>query len=153
KELGDGRPDLPRYFQVGKIPFGNTGPGFLGEQYGPLPVSAAGAQNQDQDNGQVFAPVAPVPLTNLDLPAAVAFQALAKGKGEAHRKAVAKAFDLKEEKEEARKAYGPGQFGQGCLLARRLVERGVPVVEIQMGGWDMHADLVEAMKKRGAELD
>ncbi len=49
-----------------------------------------------------------------------------------------KAFDLTEENEATRKAYGPEAFGQGCLLARRLVERGVRFVEVSLGGWDTH---------------
>lgn len=54
------------------------------------------------------------------------------------RSADLKAFDLTEENEAARKAYGPNPFGQGCLLARRLVERGVRFVEVSLGGWDTH---------------
>ncbi len=50
-----------------------------------------------------------------------------------------KAFDLTEEPEDLRKAYGKEAFGQGCLLARRLVERGVRFVEVSLGGWDTHA--------------
>ncbi|SKB03654.1 Protein of unknown function [Prosthecobacter debontii] len=49
-----------------------------------------------------------------------------------------KAFDLTEESEDLRKAYGKEAFGQGCLLARRLVERGVRFVEVSLGGWDTH---------------
>lgn len=49
-----------------------------------------------------------------------------------------KAFDLTEENEDLRKAYGKDSFGQGCLLARRLVERGVRFVEVSLGGWDTH---------------
>jgi hypothetical protein len=49
-----------------------------------------------------------------------------------------KAFDLTEENEDLRKAYGTEAFGQGCLLARRLVERGVRFVEVSLGGWDTH---------------
>lgn len=49
-----------------------------------------------------------------------------------------KAFDLTEEPDELRKAYGREAFGQGCLLARRLVERGVRFVEVSLGGWDTH---------------
>ncbi|WP_038161405.1 DUF1501 domain-containing protein [Verrucomicrobium sp. BvORR106] len=49
-----------------------------------------------------------------------------------------KAFDLTEEPEDLRKAYGSEAFGQGCLLARRLVERGVRFVEVSLGGWDTH---------------
>lgn len=49
-----------------------------------------------------------------------------------------KAFDLNEEKPEDRDRYGRSAFGQGCLLARRLVENNVPCVEVTCGGWDMH---------------
>lgn len=49
-----------------------------------------------------------------------------------------KAFDLTEESDEVRNAYGKQTFGQGCLLARRLVERGVRFVEVSLGGWDTH---------------
>ena len=48
------------------------------------------------------------------------------------------AFDLTKEPEEVRKAYGKDSFGQGCLLARRLVEHGVRFIEVSMGGWDTH---------------
>lgn len=49
------------------------------------------------------------------------------------------AFDLSEEKPSLRDAYGRDPFGQGCLLARRLVERGVRFVEVSLHGWDTHA--------------
>ena len=56
----------------------------------------------------------------------------------------AKAFDLSLEKAATRPAYGGGRFGDGCLLARRLVEVGVPFVEVNLGGWDTHQDNFDA---------
>lgn len=53
-----------------------------------------------------------------------------------------KAFDLNEEKEAVRGRYGPRTVGQSCLLARRLVERGVPFVTVLNTGWDTHNSLV-----------
>src|SRR5688572_21603295 len=53
-----------------------------------------------------------------------------------------RAFDLSEEKPATRARYGPRTVGQSCLLARRLVERGVPFVSVLNTGWDTHADLV-----------
>src|SRR5262249_25450593 len=47
-----------------------------------------------------------------------------------------KAFHLEEEKPAVRDSYGRNLFGQGCLLARRLVERQVPFVEVTLDGWD-----------------
>ena len=51
-----------------------------------------------------------------------------------------KAFELQEEPMAIRQAYGMNQFGQGCLMARRLIERGVKFVEISLDGWDTHDD-------------
>ena len=48
------------------------------------------------------------------------------------------AFNLDEESAETRKQYGKDRFGQGCLLARRLVEHGVRFVEVTFGNWDTH---------------
>lgn len=49
------------------------------------------------------------------------------------------AFDLSHEKDGLREDYGRDPFGQGCLLARRLVERGVRFVEVSLHGWDTHS--------------
>src|SRR5438034_4026180 len=52
---------------------------------------------------------------------------------------TARVFDLSREPEPIRQAYGTKDFfGHGCLLARRLVERGVRFVEVSLGGWDTH---------------
>jgi hypothetical protein len=66
-----------------------------------------------------------------------------------------KAFDLKQEKPEVRDKYGRDQFGQGCLLARRLVEHNVRYIEIGLGGWDMHTDIYQSEKlpNHAANLD
>ena len=64
-----------------------------------------------------------------------------------------KAFVLSEEKSEIRDHYGRNKFGQSCLLARRLVERGVPFVTINYPGWDTHKKHFEAMNKKLPEMD
>ena len=56
-----------------------------------------------------------------------------------------KAFDLSSESEEQRAAYGDNSFGQGCLLARRLVDSGVRFVEVKHDGWDHHKALADEM--------
>jgi len=56
-----------------------------------------------------------------------------------------KAFDLSHEPEEQRAAYGDNSFGQGCLLARRLVDSGVRFVEVRQEGWDHHKALADEM--------
>ena len=64
-----------------------------------------------------------------------------------------KAFDLKEESESTRESYGSDNFGQGVLLARRLVERQVRFVEVQLGGWDTHQNNFSRVPERCAILD
>ncbi|MFB3067290.1 MAG: DUF1501 domain-containing protein [Planctomycetota bacterium] len=54
-------------------------------------------------------------------------------------------FDITDEPENVRAAYGDNRFGQGCLLARRLVERGVRFVEVVSGGWDTHSENFDRM--------
>jgi len=64
-----------------------------------------------------------------------------------------KLFDLSEEKDETREAYGRNTFGQSCLVARRLVERGVPYVTINYKGWDTHKQHFEIMRRKLPEMD
>ena len=63
------------------------------------------------------------------------------------------AFRIGQEPAAMHEAYGKGKFGQGLLLARRLVEHGVRSVEVAMGGWDMHNDIEDGIKSKGGELD
>jgi len=64
-----------------------------------------------------------------------------------------KLFDLAEEKDELRERYGRNTFGQSCLMARRLVEHGVPYVTINYKGWDTHKQHFETMRKKLPEMD
>ncbi|MFM7055384.1 MAG: DUF1501 domain-containing protein [Planctomycetota bacterium] len=70
------------------------------------------------------------------------------------------AFALEQEPPAVRDAYGRTAFGQGCLLARRLVERGVPFIEVSLSsdergglGWDTHADNFQAVSSLCGVLD
>lgn len=63
------------------------------------------------------------------------------------------AFDLSKESQANRTAYGQDNFGQGVLLARRLVEKGVRFVEVEYGGFDWHADNFEQMERKIPVLD
>lgn len=77
------------------------------------------------------------------------------------RSRAVKAFDLEEESTALRDAYGRNLFGQGCLLARRLVERGVPFVEVTLGGlagaealgWDTHVNNFPGVQALSNVLD
>jgi len=64
-----------------------------------------------------------------------------------------KLFDLSQEKDEMRERYGRNTFGQSCLMARRLVEHGVPYITINYKGWDTHKQHFETMRRKLPEMD
>jgi hypothetical protein len=64
-----------------------------------------------------------------------------------------KVFDLAQEKDEMRDRYGRNTFGQSCLAARRLVERGVPYVTINYQGWDTHRQNFQTMRQKLPQMD
>ena len=64
-----------------------------------------------------------------------------------------KVFDLAQEGDEMRERYGKNTFGQSCLVARRLVERGVPYITINYKGWDTHKQHFQIMRQRLPQLD
>lgn len=160
------------------------GPGFLGASYSPALVGGAGAAPGVLP-GVVSPKFAALKLDDLELPSGVgeaqamrrmklwnamerrflddhsaasfiAHNALYRKAADMMRPEVRAAFDLSQEEDSVRVKYGSGMFGQGCLLARRLVERGVPFVEVSLGaglGWDTHADNFKLVKKLSEELD
>jgi hypothetical protein len=64
-----------------------------------------------------------------------------------------KVFDLSQEPNELRDKYGRNTFGQSCLMARRLVEKGVPYVTINYQGWDTHKQHFPAMRRQLPQMD
>lgn len=85
-----------------------------------------------------------------------AVKALSKAEDEAYDLILgdgAKLFDLSTEKSELRDRYGKNTFGQSCLMARRLVEYGVPYITINYNGWDTHKDNFQTMRRKLPELD
>jgi hypothetical protein len=173
KELGKETSALPNFVSIAPAPFlspGAYGPGFLGPEYAPLMIANMGYGFGNQGRGyadllkvQDLQPPREIDAKQVDqrLEMLKELQAnFATGRGgiasESHRAAydravrlmrtaASKAFELSEEKDALREAYGKNLFGQGCLLARRLVERGVPFVEVTLSsvpnapsGWDTH---------------
>ncbi|MCS7045511.1 MAG: DUF1501 domain-containing protein [Gemmataceae bacterium] len=89
-------------------------------------------------------------------PGDATLQALARSEEEAYELLLGDAsrlFDLDREPRELRDRYGRNTFGQSCLMARRLVQRGVPYVTINFGGWDTHRDHFPAMRTKLPQLD
>lgn len=152
---------LPSSVCVNRQP--NNGNGFFPAAFSPLPIldPDAGLQNSQPD---VSAPVMQKRLAlldKLDSGFRARFQtASVKSYTEFYDNTVKimsstdlQAFSIADEPAELRDKYGRNKFGQGCLLARRLVEKGVRCIEVASGGWDMHNDIEDALEDRGAEMD
>jgi hypothetical protein len=164
KLLGKINPELPGNVVIGNST-GHPGPGFLEARVAPVPIGdpVAGLQNTQppkylQDNQFDRR----MRLTSaFDGPFERRYEHReVKAYTELYQEAIKllkskelKAFDLDEESAKARESYGESTLGQGCLLARRLIESGVRFVEVSAGGWDMHRDCFEAMPERGPQLD
>jgi len=190
KELGRENSELPNYVAVApytQFSPGAYGPGFLGPKYAPLIVGdgnrqVGGPANMNYDRS--------LGVKNLDLATGINetradarlsllgdletdFSQNRPGLvSDSHREAYSaavrmmrseavKAFDLNSEPDSLRDAYGRNQFGQACLLARRLVERDVPFVEVSLNGvannqtfaWDTHQQNFTAVRGLLGVLD
>jgi hypothetical protein len=190
KELENDALELPNFVSISPFRIFSPaayGPGFLGHEYAPLIVGEGnyrGGQKGAAGND------AGLKVQDLELADAITLKrsdarlALLDGFNgdfgehraqiptESHRTAYqratklmrsksAKAFDLDQEPPSVRDAYGRSTFGQGCLLARRLVEQGVPFIEVTLSGvddnqgiaWDTHQQNFEIVKKLSGALD
>lgn len=147
---GKGHDSLPNYVYVGNDSL-HPGAGFFPAAHGPLFVNnpANGVKNIKLPSGiddDRFAKRLSL-ASDLDRDFDASFpQKKLKTHAEMYDGAIRmmrskdlEAFELAQEPEALRKSYGDDPFGQGCLLARRLVERGVRFVEVSQGGWDTHA--------------
>ena len=67
--------------------------------------------------------------------------------------AAGEAIDLATETKETRALYGTGWFADGCLVARRLVERGVRYIHLEVTNWDHHGQIESNIRKSAAEID
>jgi hypothetical protein len=86
----------------------------------------------------------------------VSLKALAESEQQAYELILGKEgklFDLSQEKDELRVRYGRNTFGQSCLMARRLVEHGVPYVTINYKDWDMHKQIFPSLRRKLPEMD
>ncbi len=64
-----------------------------------------------------------------------------------------RSFDLTRESAATRTRYGSSRFGDGCMLARRLIEAGVSFVEVTLGGWDTHQNNFARVRQLSAQVD
>jgi uncharacterized protein (DUF1501 family) len=187
-EAGAEAADLPRFVSIAPVRrLGSAahGPGFLGPRYAPVIVGDAASNYGAPGRGDPIARALQVP--NLTPQEAIASKqvegrlrllrqmqeefvaerpsVLARSHQTAYeqaarlmRPAAGQVFDLDREPAPLRDAYGRNPFGQGCLLARRLVERGVAFVEVALGGvggfgWDTHMSNFDTVRDLSRVLD
>jgi hypothetical protein len=62
-------------------------------------------------------------------------------------------FDIRSETQATQDEYGSGSFGRGCLISRRLVERGVRYVHVELGGWDHHENIDKSISSLSRQID
>jgi uncharacterized protein (DUF1501 family) len=161
EEVGSRDSELPSFISIGGP---SQGAGFLGVQHGPFFVPRAAAP-------QNTAPPRNVDDTRFDRRRAALDQMEAQFLAESGEQQVQgrrdvyaqtirmmrsprlKVFDVSDEPEKVRKAYGDTDFGRGCLAARRLVESGVKLVEVVLDGWDTHKDGFSKITTLSQSLD
>ena len=165
KELGKGD-GLPAYFSLAQMSR-SGGPNFLGAKYAPFVVgddpnssnfrvrdvalpkgltsdgfqNRSGLRNLVDKLPRINEEAAGDPVLALDEHYRQGFNLITSP-------AAQEAFDIHKEPDEVRERFGRDSFGQRCLLARRLVEAGVPFTTVYDGGWDHHSDLFGACSKR-----
>jgi hypothetical protein len=146
--------EIPPFVSVGG---GSVGPGFLGMSYAPFVVDSNGNirdLNMGIDQNRLN--------QRLTMLKSIEDQFISQKRGDFasdHMKVLSKtvklmtspqmeAFKVAKEPTEVRERYGNTGFGRGCLMARRLVEAGVPFIEVDLGGWDNHANIFPTLENQ-----
>jgi Protein of unknown function (DUF1501) len=154
-ELGPKRTglEIPSFISIG----GDAGsPGYLGMAHAPFVVDANGRIRNAEPTGLAGNRMGNR-LAMLDV---IEGNFISSGRGEspkAHREVYKKAVNLMTSKQmeafrtdredpKTVERYGDDNFGRGLLMARRLVEIGVPFVEVDMGGWDLHQNVFQTLR-------
>lgn len=144
--------EIPPFVAVGG---GSVGPGFLGMTWAPFVVNSNGDVRNlkiglDQERLRQR-------METLDLLETSFIKQKRGSAAEEHRKVLEKtvglmtsdqmkAFKVRTESPAVQERYGSNGFGRGCLMARRLVESGVPFVEVDFGGWDNHQNIFSTLR-------
>ncbi len=163
--------DIPTFVHIGGPPT-VAGGGFLGPQFAPFVVGGQGRRAGAAPVNTVLKVNDLAPESETEqarrlqlqrdlqsisrMPSSSVVDAIDSARDRALRlmnPQAASAFNLDQEDVALREAYGTGTFGQGCLMARRLVERGVSFVEVSLDGWDTHANNFDRVKELSQQLD
>lgn len=161
-QVGSADSDLPAFVRIGRPAGGGAaGAGFLGVRYDPLVVADASRPPENTaprtDERRFRRRLRLVQeLEGID-------SQFALGMGE-HRDLLERSsrmmlspkmevFDIDRESAGTRDRYGDSPFGRGCLLARRLVDQGLPFIEVSLGNWDSHLDNFQRCRTLCGSLD
>ncbi len=164
RQVTQGHSTLPPYIRLAGLA-GHPGSGFMDARYAPVPVldASKGLEHTQLQNGDS--------MTNLRKRSELAENfnrdflarypmAEVKAHVDVYADAIKlmtskdlDAFDITQEKSKLVEDYGNDEFGQGILLARRLVESGTKFVEIELGGWDTHADNFAQVEYLASRVD
>jgi hypothetical protein len=153
---------IPSNVQIGANP---AGAGFLESKYGPLPIGnpSAGLANskiasyldQSRFGGRLALAqkMNASYLSQYNQKQVRAYSDLYQDAIKLMKSEDLKAFDIGLEPDSMHELYGKTNFGQGCLLARRLIENQVRYVEVSRGGWDTHDNNFEVVSDNCADMD
>lgn len=156
---GDAGSDLPTFVRMG--PCGNAGSGYLGPKYEPFSLGRDGkmpyfttpyrSEEDEKKRAELFR------LVESEFAAdhqAEPFDSHRTAKERAYRLLRAKGvFDMSKDWPKAKDRYGDSDFGRGCFMALKLVEAGVPFVEVGHDNYDSHADNFVCHKANMRQLD
>ncbi len=171
-EVGNPSAALPNFISIGNRSFGS---GFLGPKHQPLIVTdpargvedlkAAVTDRQFANRMGLLEQMEKAFYHEYRADVAVDHKTTYERAVKLMHSKEAKAFDLSLEPAASRARYTGGsagggrgganaaRFGDGVLMARRLVEVGVPFVEVTLGGWDTHQDNFDRVKALSAQVD
>ena len=149
QQLSHQRPELeiPPFVTVGG---GSVGPGFLGMAWAPFSVNSNGQVRNLQmglEDQRLYQRMYALDLIESGFinqrrgSAASDHQKILKKTLNLMTSSQMDAFKVASEPENVKERYGNTNFGRGCLMARRLVEQGVPFIEVDLGGWDNHQNI------------
>lgn len=159
QQIGDPECELPSFVSIGPT----QGAGFLGMDYEPFVVNRPGtlpenvgltvSRNRFERRTGLLSQLTGQFARTGSPSLAETHQSLYGKAADLVLTPETEAFDISDEPAALQQDYGDSNFGKGCLLARRLVERGVTFVEVRSGNWDTHRDNFQQVATNCEEVD
>jgi hypothetical protein len=155
--------DIPSYVKVGESR--GQGSGFFGSKYAALPVASPEkglsnikrsrdiSQKQFDKRLSLMNEINQVYEEKVKIASTDSYNLIYQDAVKLMKSKDLDVFDVSKENKSTRTLYGDSEFGQGCLLARRLVEKGVRCVEVTHSDWDFHYGIYDDMEETAPTLD